>query len=1282
MNNKGFAISVILYSMVFLLISVFYMLLGIVKSRYNTSTQLRDTIVEELNESKLLYDVIEYLGDVINIDYVKKYDVSNGGPIDLYDGTGNKDIYYFTSNDSSNLALKNGNVVFGNFCWQIVRTTTNGGVKLIYNGLKTSDNKCPNNSRPSSVGVVGSGNPTNINIQGNKVYGESFEIYKDGNDYRFRLLHTNTYSWSDLTYQNILGKFACGISSEMTGVGTTCDYLYYVGAYYNSESAYIMPYTIGTNSNYSVIGTSSFNVSSDFPSLVGYMFNDTYLSNNRNIASTDDFIFGNSVTYSTGNYTIDTNSDTTKYHHVTNWGSNYNTINNSHYTCFKNDSNSCGNSIYYVYYTNDTTAYYIELKNGEKIEDALKKMFNSNNSIISNINKYNSAIKGVVDSWFEQNLLSISSLLDDNEVYCNERSIKSLGGWSPTGNTTSNYELKFTYYDKASLATASLACPNVTDRFSKNNPVAKLKFAVGLLSESERALMQTTYSSSNILYRIGTPYDYSIKPYVRVVNLLGDSLGSYDVESSYGIRPVITLKNNVEVTGKGTYNNPYIVNTDGNKPIELRSINITAKKQTINSNSAISSATNQVTITSMYEGEGTLRRGDYLQSITLTQSTNEVTENGTITPSNAIIYDADGNDVTNLYEIKYVDGTLEVIGSFIVGSPYTVEYYLGNGSDTDGATKLGTTSCVQYAACSLSLFSSFNVAFPYSSDDTVNINRGWRFYGWTTSETSTSIVYQDGESIDPTTYTSTLKLYAVGRKRYRFNTGIAPKSFTATHQYWNPYSKNESNRSAINIPAGTDLSSSVNGSWTFLGYIGGTDSAANGNVHFPRDVAGTSYKPIIDTGGTGLIRSKYSRTLTINYDGNSNTGGSTAATTLVQYYNSGYGSEDGTTNTGATLGSYAMNLRNNGFTRTNYIFKNWTEGSTSGTAFAAGAAYNKLGTTVKSTNLETTMYAAWLKDSYTITYKYHETGNYDDDDYLNTGYTINWGRNTVIEVDFKYTTTGVRHLIVGTYSGANSKNLNIEVTAGNKLRLYMGDGAVDKESSTSLPTNKKISIKYTYNASTKAYGLTATADGMSDISISGTKTMSGTAPNTLWTNRDHRGTGTFKKITISRLLIKDKRATNSTLSDLPTVKKSGMTYKGWYTAETGGTKISTTKTVTADATYHLQYKTWTKKTFNCTKGVYGKATSTQQQNSCVNDVKTESQANASNLSSYVSSCSAVYSLLTCQDMGLSNTPCYNKIVKNKTSCSTYSSSPNSTETGLTSCSASTNYTKKITCTEE
>ena len=55
MNKKGFAISVILYVIVFLIIAIFYVLLGIVKARYNVNNDLKNDITTTLNGTEYIY---------------------------------------------------------------------------------------------------------------------------------------------------------------------------------------------------------------------------------------------------------------------------------------------------------------------------------------------------------------------------------------------------------------------------------------------------------------------------------------------------------------------------------------------------------------------------------------------------------------------------------------------------------------------------------------------------------------------------------------------------------------------------------------------------------------------------------------------------------------------------------------------------------------------------------------------------------------------------------------------------------------------------------------------------------------------------------------------------------------------------------------------------------------------------------------------------------------------------------------------------------------------------
>lgn len=54
MNKKGFAISVIIYSLVLVITSLLYMTLGVIKNRYDNEKKLRDNIEERLNSDEFV----------------------------------------------------------------------------------------------------------------------------------------------------------------------------------------------------------------------------------------------------------------------------------------------------------------------------------------------------------------------------------------------------------------------------------------------------------------------------------------------------------------------------------------------------------------------------------------------------------------------------------------------------------------------------------------------------------------------------------------------------------------------------------------------------------------------------------------------------------------------------------------------------------------------------------------------------------------------------------------------------------------------------------------------------------------------------------------------------------------------------------------------------------------------------------------------------------------------------------------------------------------------------
>lgn len=94
--------------------------------------------------------------------YYKVKEAFENGKANQYTGNGSdtyeNNVYYYSVTSTEN------NVIFGNFCWKILRTTDTGGVKMIYNG-KPSGGKCTGtniqigtstfNSNTNSLAYVG-----------------------------------------------------------------------------------------------------------------------------------------------------------------------------------------------------------------------------------------------------------------------------------------------------------------------------------------------------------------------------------------------------------------------------------------------------------------------------------------------------------------------------------------------------------------------------------------------------------------------------------------------------------------------------------------------------------------------------------------------------------------------------------------------------------------------------------------------------------------------------------------------------------------------------------------------------------------------------------------------------------------------------------------------------------------------------------------------------------------------------------------------------------------------
>ena len=417
----------------------------------------------------------------------------------------------------------NRNVIFGGFCWQVIRTTETEGTKLIYNG-EPVDGKCES-TRENHAGIAGYAK--NSSFDGSYLYGDSF-VYDTTNN-TFSLTDTFTATLTDTTYEDLIGKYTC----KSTGV--TCTKIYQINNYESNTKVYYSYYSV-SDTNYAQIGTSPFNANSYSPAMVGYMFNKSY--NWKTVAVNSGSLMGNDVSYSNGTYTLLPASGE----------STLGTTKNSthHYTC--NSTSSTCSKVRYYYYNN----YYIELDGAENIQAAVNEMLYNDN-----VNKYNSSAKGIIDAWYAQNLSNKTDVLEDT-VYCNARNMinQETNGWNENGEIDS--VIRF----KNRNSTNDLTCSNVTDQFAVKNDKAKLTYPIALISIEEWNNIGTNSlrNTGNNYWSFSPNYFGTVEAIITYMKGDGSLCTEYPVYGGRGLRPAISLASKAVISsGTGSETDPWII---------------------------------------------------------------------------------------------------------------------------------------------------------------------------------------------------------------------------------------------------------------------------------------------------------------------------------------------------------------------------------------------------------------------------------------------------------------------------------------------------------------------------------------------------------------------------------------------------------------------------------------------------------------------------------------------------------------------------------------------------
>ena len=552
-----------------------------VKVEANEGIWVNGSLEEIMRKSAVMDNTTStYVSASTGIDFGAVSSDTNGKGVYMRAGTQSDEypIVYYRG------AVDNNNVLFGGYCWNAVRTTDTGGVKLIYNN--EAKNIMQGVARDDYNVTINTNNMfsydnTTTKWTGVSTSGETVEFeftVPAGDNYIFDVeVRTSNQCGGTLT----ISKNDSTIYTTSNGGGATIPYTYNAGSLSSTDKIKFtfaglgastsnpLKYTLqmyqspgiilgkncdnqGVNpqisliENNTAVNTFKFNENTNSPANVGYMYGTAYPYSTSNWTS--GAYFGNSFTWDGTSYKlVDASVTTPNATH--------------HYSCNSTNASATCSELRYVYYVNGSTKYYITLTGGDGIEETLTKM---------QTNTTNSIAKTKVETWYAGNMSEFTNKIEDT-IYCNDRSVRSLGGWNPNGGdlSTSEAALEYNSIQKVYMDhIPSTICPNKNDAFTwKNgNGNQKLQYPVGLITEDE--IIMAGGADVNTSYYLYTGYSYwSLSPgffntnrvYVFAVFPNGTT-GGTGVESTYGIRPVISIKPGQLITkGDGTVTNPYVI---------------------------------------------------------------------------------------------------------------------------------------------------------------------------------------------------------------------------------------------------------------------------------------------------------------------------------------------------------------------------------------------------------------------------------------------------------------------------------------------------------------------------------------------------------------------------------------------------------------------------------------------------------------------------------------------------------------------------------------------------
>lgn len=532
--------------------------------------------------------------------------------IDMSSFTG-KGVYTYESTKTDKYpvhyyhgTVDNNNLIFAGFCWKIVRTTSTGGVKIIYNGYPDNNNQCTNDTDNigestfnysseylSSVGYtygdqvtresykvpewyvgLGLGLKT-LDLRSSKTMGSTKYYFGKGTPYfsaadGYYFLHDVTQSAWSVSY---IGYFTCLNGNNycdepvyiVGGTSTTATYIsFYTYNYKESAVSYSGGNYITASgssnlifaNNYSnLVGTYifPFNTSSKTSIYYVYSYNSGIIKyvllTDGKLKSQAKLIFGNGVSWDGSQYTL-TNTISVDY---AGFSEQLDKLAKYNYTCLST-STKCS-EVKYISSYDSNNVYYFTFNNGYTDLNAFKRAV-----FFDGVN--DSDAKTVVEKWYEGAMTDYTKYLED-AVFCSNREIIYGSLASKDSKVSSDFtEVAFAGLNTFLHGENSLTCDNEFDSLTTQSV---LRYPVGLLTYDEILLagMLSNYSylGSETFWSM-TPLSFNNSTAVMgVYNVSGNNIGVLgDTSNSMAIRPVVSLIPGIKIeSGDGTSTSPYVL---------------------------------------------------------------------------------------------------------------------------------------------------------------------------------------------------------------------------------------------------------------------------------------------------------------------------------------------------------------------------------------------------------------------------------------------------------------------------------------------------------------------------------------------------------------------------------------------------------------------------------------------------------------------------------------------------------------------------------------------------